>query len=219
MKAVLRNAILAIAMLFSVALPAFADDQLHTKAAMVNMVMEDSNNKVSKPEAVRIVNAVFTNAQKQGIDPLLILSLIKQESKFRATARSSYGATGLMQIVPRYHRTKLRGRSPTNIETNVEVGTTILSDCIDANRGNLKRALQRCYSGNARNYYAKLKAGHTQAQKAEIKYRFENELPIIVASRFEDPKGYYSSSVSVASYTAAMEPPVTTAMLVVSNTY
>lgn len=218
MKAVLRSAILAIAMLMSMALPAFAADQFHTKAAMVNLVMESSDYQVQRPEAIRIVNAVFSNAEKQGLDPFLILSLIKQESKFRVNARSSYGARGLMQIVPRFHRDKLRGRSPVNIETNIEVGTQILADCLDNKRGNLRKAL-RSYSGSANNYYAKLKAGYTLAQKAEIKYRFENELPIVVASRFENPKGYYSSSVSAATQTAAIVPPVKTAMLVASNIY
>ncbi|BAW19140.1 putative transglycosylase [Ralstonia phage RP31] len=219
MTALIKRAIVAIAMLMTIALPAFADEIVHSKAAMVNVVMDQSNNKVHKAEAVRIVNAVFSNAKKQGLDPLLIISLIKTESRFRTTARSSYGAQGLMQVVPRFHRDKLRGRSPTNIETNIEVGTQILSDCIDSNRGNLKRALQRCYSSNAKNYYAKLKAGHNEARKAEIQYRFENELPITVASRFENPKGYYPVSASAATFAAAKEPPVATAMLVARNTY
>jgi soluble lytic murein transglycosylase len=39
-------------------------------------------------------------AAKNGVDPLLLLSLMRRESRFVATARSRTGALGLFQIMP-----------------------------------------------------------------------------------------------------------------------
>ncbi len=203
----LRTAILAIALLLATAFPAYADQIVPTKAAMVGAIMDETNNRIAKSEVVRIVNAVFINAQRFNLDPFLLFGLINQESKFRSTARSPYGAVGLMQVVPRFHRDKLKGRSPTNIETNVEVGSQVLADCLETHKS-LRKALN-CYSGGARNYATKLKAGHTLARKADILYRFENELPVTVASRFEDPRGF-AASVSVPSYAVNAPAPSTT---------
>lgn len=204
-----KNAIVAIALLMATAFPAFADQSVPTKASMVNAILE-VNGKLARNEAVRIVNAVFVNAQRYSLDPFLLFGLINQESRFRTTARSNYGAVGLMQVVPRFHRDKLSGRSPTNIETNVEVGSWILADCLDAAKGRINPAL-KCYSGGARNYTALLKAGHTLARKADILYRFENELPVTVISRFEDPRGFATStSASPVTYASTPSTPATT---------
>jgi len=43
---------------------------------------------------------VVSEAGKYGIDPLLIVSIIRVESSFNRTARSEKGAMGLMQIMP-----------------------------------------------------------------------------------------------------------------------
>ncbi|MCX7943878.1 MAG: transglycosylase SLT domain-containing protein [Deltaproteobacteria bacterium] len=44
---------------------------------------------------------VIQNAEKNQIDPLLILAIMREESHFRPTAVSPAGAKGLMQIMPR----------------------------------------------------------------------------------------------------------------------
>ncbi|HOX28234.1 MAG TPA: transglycosylase SLT domain-containing protein, partial [bacterium] len=43
---------------------------------------------------------IAANAEKNGIDPEWIFSIIRQESRFQAKARSSSNALGLMQIIP-----------------------------------------------------------------------------------------------------------------------
>jgi soluble lytic murein transglycosylase len=45
-------------------------------------------------------NLVLENAQRTGLDPLLIFSLIRQESLFESLATSSASAQGLMQVIP-----------------------------------------------------------------------------------------------------------------------
>ncbi len=44
---------------------------------------------------------VIQNAEKNGIDPLLILSIMREESHFRPSVVSPAGAKGLMQIMPK----------------------------------------------------------------------------------------------------------------------
>jgi soluble lytic murein transglycosylase len=46
------------------------------------------------------IDLIQTNAQKQKINPLLVLSIVRQESKFDPETRSSVGALGLMQVMP-----------------------------------------------------------------------------------------------------------------------
>ena len=72
-------------------------------------------------------DSVFRNAEKNGVDPYLIMGLIHQESYYNPQARSRVGATGLMQLMPSTGR-ELAGRlhtgtNLTNPDTNIRLGT------------------------------------------------------------------------------------------------
>ena len=59
----------------------------------------------------RFENEISTYASKAGLDPLFAMALIRQESLFDPQARSSAGARGLMQIMPKtalYESLRLR---------------------------------------------------------------------------------------------------------------
>jgi soluble lytic murein transglycosylase len=68
------------------------------------------------------------------VDQAWVLGLVRQESRFNIDARSSAGAAGLMQVMPRtarYVAAKMglrnyRPKSVTEIETNVTLGTGYL---------------------------------------------------------------------------------------------
>lgn len=178
MKHTLHNAILAITLLLSMAFPAFAEPAtVPTKPALSRLIFEETKGKIKMSDIVRMVNSVFIETAKRGLDPLLALSLIGTESMYQSKAVSREGARGLTQVIPRWHRDKIRGRNIMHIETNIEVGMTVLADCFDDSKGNLSKAL-KCYSSNAKNYTAKLRKRYNQLQKAETLYRFENELPM-----------------------------------------
>jgi soluble lytic murein transglycosylase-like protein len=187
MKHTLQNAILAITLLLSMAFPAFAEPAaVPTKTAITRHIAAETKGKVKMTDIVRMVNAVFSEAKKRGLDPIMGIAMIGVESRYNPTARSREGARGLTQVIPKWHKDKIRGRSITHIETNVEVGFTVLDDCLVKKKGNLNKAFG-CYSSNARGYTAKVRKIYNQLLKADVQHRFEQELPMVVMSSFEAP--------------------------------
>ena len=96
-----------------------------------------------------LLETVYFEATRAGLEPALVLGLIQVESNFRAFAISSAKARGLMQVMPFW--TKLIGDADNsklfNVHTNLRYGCTILRHYIDIERGNLYRALGR-YNGS-----------------------------------------------------------------------
>ena len=98
---------------------------------------------------------VFEIAQLIGkerrIDPLLIVAIIGIESGFNPFAESSFGAQGLMQIIPRFHLDKVPsggGEKPLlDPVINVQVGVRVLEEAI-RRRGGLIPGLQY-YAGSS----------------------------------------------------------------------
>jgi soluble lytic murein transglycosylase-like protein len=181
----IQAAIVAIALLFSTVFPAFAQTVEPTKNAAVHYILKETKNKVKLRDAVRIVNAAFKEAARHSFDPLLILAIMKPESSYNVSAVSRENARGLMQVIPRWHRDKIRGRNIHRIETNIEVGTQVFADCVQSQKGYIRKAF-KCYSSNARGYSTKIQSVYLKLQKAEIQYRFENDLPISAQPRFEE---------------------------------
>jgi len=78
-------------------------------------------------------------ATTHGVDPALVLGLVRQESRFLQESRSSAGATGLMQLMPRTARyvaakLGLRNYRPQHVgevQTNVGLGTGYLKLVLD----------------------------------------------------------------------------------------
>lgn len=124
-------------------------------------------------EVSHIVETAYKEAIRHSISPLLVLAIIEKESSLRSTVSNSYGALGLMQVVPRFHQEKLR--NPTNPKElltpdgNIKVGTRIVAEYLQVQKGNLEKALVK-YSGNAKEYYPKV-------------MRFKSELQEVISDR------------------------------------
>lgn len=101
--------------------------------------------RVSAAATRDLVSGAFRAAEVTNLDPLLILAVMAVESSFNPIAESSYGAKGLMQVVPRYHLERLafHGGAETVLDpqTNIRVGAEILSDYI-RRAGSLEAGLQ-----------------------------------------------------------------------------
>ena len=92
-------------------------------------------------------------AHKNGLDPFLVMAVIKQESNFVPDAASDY-AHGLMQITPETAEWNAAAMGLTNYdylepETNIEIGCHYLAYLIDT-YGNIDTALA-AYNGGMGN--------------------------------------------------------------------
>lgn len=95
-----------------------------------------------------LLRSIHYEATRAGLDPELVLGLIKVESGFNKYAISSVGARGLMQIMPFW--TKVIGNETHNlfdIRTNLRYGCLILRHYLEIENGNMFRALGR-YNGS-----------------------------------------------------------------------
>jgi soluble lytic murein transglycosylase len=99
---------------------------------------------------------VETIAKKQGMDPFMLLAVMREESRFDAAARSVAGARGLMQIMPgtayRLDKTlKLGIRRPSQIhdaENNITLGAFYLKSLF-SEFGSFARVLAAYNAGEA----------------------------------------------------------------------
>jgi soluble lytic murein transglycosylase len=101
---------------------------------------------------------IFREAQRQGVDPYLMLALIRQESGFDPLAISVANAHGLMQLLPSTARTVARGmkmRPPSTARlhdpiVNIRLGTKYFSDLVRQFDDQTDRALASYNAGEDR---------------------------------------------------------------------
>ncbi len=87
-------------------------------------------------------------AGQHGVDPRLVMAIIKVESGFDAKAVSSAGASGLMQLMPGTQR-HLGVRDAFNPDENVEGGVRYFRSMLDRYGGNVSLALAAYNAGPA----------------------------------------------------------------------
>lgn len=103
-------------------------------------------------------NEIVATAKLHGLDPYLVAGLIRQESLFDPTARSSAGAVGLMQVRPPTGRelaarAGVRGFQPTHLrepETNLRLGTLFFADLLNRYDGRIGWVLAAYNAGPSR---------------------------------------------------------------------
>jgi soluble lytic murein transglycosylase len=101
-------------------------------------------------------NELSANAVKNGLDPYLVTSLIRQESEFNAGAVSRANAYGLMQLLPSVgkslaHRQGIKGFSTGQLldpSTNLQLGTVNLRQVLDRYNGQPEYALAAYNAGD-----------------------------------------------------------------------
>lgn len=111
----------------------------------MDKVKRYSPDKTSRED---LLKAVHYEAVRAGLEPEIVLGLMKVESGFNKYAISSVGARGLMQIMPFW--VKVIGSENHNlfdIRTNLRYGCLILRHYLEIERGDMFRALGR-YNGS-----------------------------------------------------------------------
>lgn len=89
---------------------------------------------------------ILREAKKNDLAPELIAAVIKQESMFRPHVRSSAGAVGLMQLVPRTGR-KMGARNLLDPQQNIAAGAKYLRYLSDEFNGNEKKFIAAYNAG------------------------------------------------------------------------
>ncbi|MGQ0657141.1 MAG: transglycosylase SLT domain-containing protein [Chromatiales bacterium] len=119
----------------------------HERAiAALGKAREFGDLEVRYPIAFR--NVVEEYASVRGLEPAVMLSLIRSESAFNESARSPAGALGLMQVMPATGRqtakrvglTRYAAHDLLRADTNVMLGSAYLRDMLDRFHGNLAMA-------------------------------------------------------------------------------
>lgn len=93
------------------------------------------------------------NELSKEIDPIFVISLIRQESAFNPQARSHVGASGLMQLMPataRQFDRKLKTTSLKEPKVNIKLGIKYLSRLLERYEGNIIHTLSAYNAGEGR---------------------------------------------------------------------
>lgn len=109
--------------------------------------------KVNKQIATEIVTAVGVASTKHRIDPYIVLAVIQKESGFKVRATNGK-SKGLMQLYIKHKETVklLEGKSPFNIEANINGGVAKLNICKTKDN----RPMLVCYHGSSNGYREKV---------------------------------------------------------------
>jgi soluble lytic murein transglycosylase len=93
-------------------------------------------------------------SEDHGVDPYVVVALIRQESTFNPRVRSRAGARGLMQIMPytgrklaRQHSRRYRTSDLLDPEISIRYGTHYLKEVLDRFDGRLDYALASYNAG------------------------------------------------------------------------
>jgi soluble lytic murein transglycosylase len=119
-------------------------------------------------------------AQASRVDPLLVASLIRQESGFNERARSPAGAKGLMQLMPDTARRMERGaqRRLFDPNTNIRLGVRYFYGLIDRFAGDAELAL------------AGYNAGPDRVDEWKRRYTTENRMLFLDLIPFKETRDY-----------------------------
>ncbi len=137
---------------------------------------------------VAYMGLVKSASDRYGIDPALILAVIRQESLFIKNAVSRAGARGLMQLMPSTARILERSiyGNKGNIfepERNITLGTAYLKDLIKAT-GSVEKALAS-YNG-----------GIGRLRKTMRKFRVKDDSHIVELLPFGETRNYVALVMS-----------------------
>ncbi|MBI4378065.1 MAG: tetratricopeptide repeat protein [Nitrospinae bacterium] len=135
-------------------------DAMAVQNRLFNKLRRDEQNRLTKEfwsllYPLSYWEAVSRSAHENNVDPLLVLSVMRQESAFGRTTQSSANAYGLMQLISgtgeKIYKKVWGGEFKTDIlfepDINIELGTRYLSELLQTNNGNLILALATYNAG------------------------------------------------------------------------
>ncbi|MCM2282993.1 MAG: lytic transglycosylase domain-containing protein, partial [Bdellovibrionaceae bacterium] len=156
------------------------------KFRILTSLFQDAPRLVSRPTLELLFPKWYfdiVRTKAKDIDPLLVLSLIRQESAFNERAHSTAGARGLMQVMPATARSiaAVRKNRLWDPNTNVEVGTKYLAHRLERYNGDVELTL------------AAYNAGFSRVDRWMKRYPLENKLLFVDLIPFRETREYVSS--------------------------
>lgn len=127
---------------------------IEKKGISINKFILKLNPKTDPFIAKEIEKSIAKYSKVYQLPEKLIISIIKKESSFNVLAKSNAGAIGLMQVLPRYHKDKIKKLGITNaqlyhIDENIHVGCLIFKTYIDQSKGDIDEAFHKYLSKSA----------------------------------------------------------------------
>lgn len=131
------------------------DDRFDAEVWLMDMTRRLEPLVADNGERLEILRLAHAEARRNNLQPELILAVIQVESRFDRYAISRAGARGLMQIMPFWLQEIGRPRDDLfHIRTNLRLGCTILRYYLDAENGDMVRALARYNGSLGETWYA-----------------------------------------------------------------
>lgn len=130
--------------------------------------------KIPSDVASKYAILIFEAADKHNVDPLLILSVMSVESRFKSDAVSNANAIGLMQVIHFWHKEKTTQANLFRPENNINVGTRILAEYTKLSKSETETLLRYNGSLGKSNKYAIKVLAKKQEYKNEIMKAIRN---------------------------------------------
>jgi soluble lytic murein transglycosylase-like protein len=135
-----------------------------------------------------LVCAVVREAERQGLDPVVVCALVEVESGWRIYARSNTGDSGLFQINKRWH-----GEYRLLLQ-HIRKGCAILRDCILASGGSVREGLGRYNAGAnravGRRYASKVLSLAARIKEAVTEQKYHTSYLSIVIGKKDRLYGF-----------------------------
>jgi len=116
---------------------------------LVGYEKEDAPQPLPETKPAGVPNILIMAGIRHGLDPLLLKSIIAEESNFNSRAVSHKGAAGLMQLMPETAEW-LGVKDFFSAAENVEGGALYLQTLLERYRGDLVKALAAYNAGPAK---------------------------------------------------------------------
>lgn len=120
--------------LVEVAEPMAVDAEVRSIATIPEPEFEDEVEYLDVPLSTDLQDYIFEVCEANGVDPLLVVAMIENESRYNERAIGDNGRSyGLMQIQPRWHYSRMRELGCTDLldpYQNITVGVDYISELL-----------------------------------------------------------------------------------------
>jgi soluble lytic murein transglycosylase-like protein len=146
-----------------------------TARSFANVLTAATTPSASSGSAAPYTADIDAAGQRYGVDPLLLQSVIQQESGFDPNATSAAGAQGLMQLMPQT-AASLGVTNPYDPAQSIDAGARYLSQQLDSFGGDTSLALAayNAGAGAVQRYGGVPPYPETQSYVQQILDRYQN---------------------------------------------